>query len=92
MVNMVPQVVSIIRKPFGTIMVSVSIVSTVSTHKPIKCHPVFTIMRIMIPLLDQLRGLRFHKRLFFVQSVGWLSLIPTFSLFGIFLKNFDLFF
>ena len=92
MINMVPRVVSIMHKLFGTIMVSLSIVSTVSTHKSIKCHPVLALVRIRIPLLDQLRGLRCLKRLFFVQSVSWLSLIPSFSLFGFLLKDFNLFF
>ena len=91
MVNMVPRRVSNIRKPLGTIIMRVPIVATVSTHKSIKCHPIFSFMRIRELFLAQLRCLRCHICLFFVQRMGRLSLIPTLGLFWILLKHLDLF-
>ena len=92
MCNMVPRVISTICKLFREIMISVTVVSTISAHKFIKSHPVFSLVRVRKAFLNQLRGLRGLKRLFFVQSVSRLSLIPLFSLFGILFKDLNLLF
>ena len=91
MINTVPRRVSNIIKSLGTIMMCVPIVATVGKHKSIKCHPIFSFMRIRELFLAQVRCLRCHIRLFFVQGVGRLSLIPTLGLFWILLKHLDLF-
>ena len=90
--NMVPRVISTICKLLRTIMISVSIVSTICAHKYIKSHSIFALVRVRKPFLNQLRGLRGLKRLFFLQSVSRLSLIPLFSLFGILFKDLNLLF